>query len=165
MYKIIPCRGVTALRKYRAQCVKYAFVADSQSGDQERYISIATYSRPLCSSGRRPNISKLDLAQAYLQIPLDEASRTMVAINTSRGLYRYNRLPFGVSSAPAIFQRTVENVLQGIPHASVCLDDILVMGLTDKEHLQNLDTVLGHLEGVGLQLKKEKYKFMLPEVE
>ena len=63
--------------------------------------------------------SKLDLAQAYLQIPLVETSKSMVAINTSRGLFHYNRLPFGVSSALAIFQRTMENVLQGIPHTSV----------------------------------------------
>jgi len=49
--------------------------------------------------------TKLDLAYAYQQIPLDEVSKQYVTINTHRGLYRYNRLPFGVSAAPAIFQR------------------------------------------------------------
>ena len=47
--------------------------------------------------------SKLNLANAYLQIPLDEASQKLVTINTHRGLYKYNRLPFGVSAAPLIF--------------------------------------------------------------
>jgi len=47
--------------------------------------------------------SKLDLANAYQQVPLDEASKQYVTINTHKGLYRYNRLPFGVSAAPAIF--------------------------------------------------------------
>ncbi len=49
--------------------------------------------------------SKLDLANAYLQLQLDDDSKQYVVINTHRG---YNRLPFGVSSAPAIFQRTME---------------------------------------------------------
>ena len=49
--------------------------------------------------------TKLDIAHAYQQIPLDEDSRSSVTINTYKGLFRYNRLPFGVHSAPAIFQR------------------------------------------------------------
>ena len=63
--------------------------------------------------------SKLDLAQAYLQLPLDEDSRKYVTINTQKGLYQYTRLPFGAASAPSIFQRTMENLLQGIP--KVCI--------------------------------------------
>ena len=47
--------------------------------------------------------SKLDLKNAYLQLPLAESAKEFVTINTHMGLYRYNRLPFGVASAPAIF--------------------------------------------------------------
>eukprot|EP00731_Ephydatia_muelleri_P000099 Em0001g99a len=57
--------------------------------------------------------SKLDLSHAYLQLPLDEKSKEYVTITTHRGLFRYNRMPFGVASAPAIFQRTMERILQG----------------------------------------------------
>ena len=57
--------------------------------------------------------SKLDLAQAYLQLPLAEDSKYFVTINTSKGLFQYNRFPFGVSSAPTIFQGCIENLLQG----------------------------------------------------
>ena len=59
--------------------------------------------------------SKLDLAHAYQQVLLDETARKYVTINTQKGLFQYTRLPFGVSSAPAIFQRTMDNLLQGIP--------------------------------------------------
>ena len=48
--------------------------------------------------------TKLDLAQAYTQMELDVVSRQYVAINTHHGLYQYTRLPFGIASAPAIFQ-------------------------------------------------------------
>ena len=58
--------------------------------------------------------SKLDLAQAYLKLPLDEASRKYVTINTQKGLYQYARFPFGVASAPSKFQRTMVSLLQGI---------------------------------------------------
>ena len=48
--------------------------------------------------------TKLDLAHAYQQILLNEDSKKFVVINTQKGLFRYNRLPFGVASAPVIFQ-------------------------------------------------------------
>ena len=63
--------------------------------------------------------SKLDLSKAYLQVPLDEQAKAVAVINTQRGLYQFNRLPYGVSSAPGIFQRVMESVLQGIPGVMV----------------------------------------------
>ncbi|CAC5392622.1 unnamed protein product [Mytilus coruscus] len=108
--------------------------------------------------------SKLDLSQAYQQIVLDEESRKYVTINTHKGLYQYNRLPFGVSSTPGIFQRTMENLLQGIPRVVVRVDDILITGSSKSEHLNNLETVLGKIQESGMRLNKEKCVFLAPEV-
>ena len=58
--------------------------------------------------------TKLDLAHAYQQVELEKDSRKFVTINTHKGLFEYTRLPFGVASAPALFQRTMENLLQGV---------------------------------------------------
>ena len=63
--------------------------------------------------------TKLDLSQAYQQLKLDEGSRKYVVINTHKGLFRYTRLPYGISSAPGIFQKAMEGLLQGIPHVTV----------------------------------------------
>lgn len=109
--------------------------------------------------------TKLDLSQAYHQIQLDEESKKLTTINTHVGLYQYNRLPFGVSCAVSLFQRTMENVLKGIDGVSVYLDDILVTGRDDAEHLSNLRAVLQRLQDHGLRLQKTKCKFMLAEVE
>ena len=111
------------------------------------------------------SFTKLDLAHAYTQIPLDELSKQYVTINTHKGLFRYNRLPFGVPAAPSIFQRTMEGLLQGIPYVSIYLDDILITGKSDEEHLATLDKVLSRLEEAGLRLKRSKCAFMLPSVE
>ena len=56
--------------------------------------------------------SILDLSQAYQQVQLDEQSRKYVAINTHSELFQYNRLPYGIASAPGIFQRVMENLLR-----------------------------------------------------
>ena len=109
--------------------------------------------------------SKLDIRSAYQQIPLQESSQECVTINTPKGLFRYKRLPFGVHSAPAIFQRAMEGLLRDIPSTVVYIDDILVTGSTEEEHLQNLEAVLSRLEEEGLTLKKEKCQFMMEEVE
>ncbi len=109
--------------------------------------------------------TKLDLSHAYQQILLSEESKQYVTINTFRGLYRYNRLPFGVSAAPSIFQRTMENLLQGIPQVAVYIDDILVTGKSAAEHLHHLEEVLHRIDSAGMRLKRSKCRFMLPEVQ
>ena len=109
--------------------------------------------------------TKLDLSHVYLQLELDETSREYLAINTHKGLFEYTRLPFGVSSAPSIFQRTMDNLLQGLEHVATYIDDTIITGKTEEEHLRNLDEVLRRLEEAGMRLKKKKCVFMGPEVE
>lgn len=109
--------------------------------------------------------SKLDMSHAYQQILLDEESRKYVTVNTHQGLFTYKRLPFGVVSAPAIFQRTMVNLLKGIPLVAVYLDNILVSVVDEADHLCNLDEVLCRLEEAGLQLKRSKCALMQREVE
>ena len=103
--------------------------------------------------------TKLDLRNAYLQMQLDEQSKQYVIINT------HNRLPFGLNSAPAIFQRVMDNLIKNIPHTTVYLDDILVTGLTEAEHLLNWDAVLQRLSAAGLRLKRNNCSFLVKEVD
>lgn len=108
--------------------------------------------------------TKLDMSQAYQQLLLDDDSKEYVTINTHKGLFKYNRLVFGVASSPAIFQRTMDNLLQGTPHVAVYLDDILVTGGTETEHRANLEQVLRRLSKAGLPLKRSKCVFLAPSV-
>ena len=83
--------------------------------------------------------SKIDLAQAYNQIPIHKDSRNILTISTAKGPMSYARLPFGVSAGPGIFQREIEKVLSGMPSVAVYLDDILVSSKSKEEHLETLN--------------------------
>ena len=82
-----------------------------------------------------------------------------------KGLFRYTRLPFGISSTPGIFQRVMEGILHVIPNVVVFIDDILIMGVSEEEHLETLECVLDRLETAGLRVKKHECKFLVPSVE
>ena len=104
--------------------------------------------------------TKLDLRHAYQQMRLEDSAKELVTINTHKGLYQYNRLPFGVASAPAIFQRTMDVILQGLEGVICYIDDILITGSSDKKHLANLEEVLKRLKHHGIKLKTSKCKFL-----
>ena len=94
-----------------------------------------------------------------------EASKKFLTINTNKGLFRYNRLVFGTSSCPAIWQRAIDQVLQGIPGVQYILDDMIVSGKTNEEHLENLGNVLKRLQDVGLKANREKCEFFRDRVQ
>ena len=96
---------------------------------------------------------------------LEEESKKFTTINTSKGLFQYQRLPFGISSAPAIFQRAMDSLMQGLPNVVVYLDDILVSGKSEEDHLQSLDRVLDRLESAGVTLKEAKCIFLASSIE
>lgn len=108
--------------------------------------------------------SKLDLSGAYNQLRLDPSSQQLTCINTHKGLYKYTRLVFGLSSAPAIFQRTLEKILTGVDGVLQFLDDILITGSSREQHLERLREVFKRLSAAGLILKREKCSFFQDSV-
>ena len=82
-----------------------------------------------------------------------------------RGLFQYTRLPFGVASAPALFQKVMDTVLQGLSKVTCYLDDILITGSSQQEHFDNLKQVLQRLEQYGIHARKFKCAFMCQAVE
>ena len=115
------------------------------------------------SGGKK--FTKIDLSHAYLQMMLDDESKEFMVINTHKGLYQYSRMPFGISSAPAIFQRAIDNILQGLSNVLCYLDDILIIGATDQEHIHNVEEVLKRLQDHGIKLQNNKCTFLANSVE
>ena len=108
--------------------------------------------------------TKIDLRQAYHQMEVEEESQEYLTINTHQGLYRYNRLVFGITSAPAIWQRSMDQILEGVEGTSCILDDMIITGKDDKEHLENLEGVLKRLKANGLRANREKCEFFQTKI-
>ncbi|UYV76646.1 K02A2.6-like [Cordylochernes scorpioides] len=109
--------------------------------------------------------TKLDMAQAYQQLKVDETSAVILAINTPRGLYKVKRLPFGLNSAVGTFQRFMDTLLSGIDGVAVYLDDVLISGRDCDDLKRKTEKVLLRFRKSGLRLKKEKCHFYVPEIE
>ena len=89
---------------------------------------------------------------------MDDDSREKTAFVTHSSLYEILVMPFGLCNVPATFQRLMEVVLDGLVRKKclVYIDDILVVGETFEEHLENLGLVLARLRQAGLRLKQKK---------
>lgn len=103
--------------------------------------------------------TKLDLKQAYTQMKVDEETAKLLTLNTHIGLMKVNRLAFGVSAAPAIFQRVMSSALAGMEGVACLLDDIAITGATKEEHDGRLRQVLKKLQELGLRLNIKKCVF------
>nr|XP_039270990.1 uncharacterized protein K02A2.6-like [Styela clava] len=109
--------------------------------------------------------SKIDLKQAYLQMEVEEESKELLTVNTHKGLYRFNRLPFGIASAPAIWQRTIEQILNGVPRSKCILDDMLTTGIITLNIWTILKNNLMRLQQYNLKVNKSKTEFFKNSVE
>ena len=108
--------------------------------------------------------TKIDLRQAYNQLEMNENSKSYLTVNTHKGLYSYNRLVFGIAASPSIWQRTMDQVLKDIPNTSCILDDIIITGKSDEEHLKTLETVLHRLQDYNLRAHVDKCSFFRKEI-
>ena len=93
---------------------------------------------------------KLDLSSAYQQVLLDEEAREYVTINTHLGLFRNTRLPFGVASSPAIFQKIMDSVMNGLQGVGGIL---IITGSNDETHFRNLEGAFERMSSMGIKLK------------
>ena len=104
----------------------------------------------------------MDLSSEYWQIPITEEDKHKSAFVTRRGLYECNVVPFGLTNAPATFQRAMDHVLGDMRGrcAWVHMDDIIVYSPTFEQHLEDLQTLFNRLRKMNLFLKTSKCEFL-----
>ena len=108
--------------------------------------------------------SKLYASSGFWQIPLDDDSSRLTTFITSFGRYCFRHLPFGMSSAPEVFQVEMEKLLGNLPGVVVIMDDVVVFGITEAEHDEHLQAVLEICKHKGLILNRSKCLFKQDEV-
>ena len=110
--------------------------------------------------------SRVDLRSAFFNIPLWPGHKhKTTTLDPWGGTFVYNRLAFGLASAPASWQKLLDHVLKDIKNTFVYLDDILCWGETQAEHDQVLEQVFGALSDNKMSLSLEKCIFGQSEVE
>ena len=117
---------------------------------------------------RAKYITTLDLKSAYHQILLDEKARAITAFTVpGMGLFQYRRMPYGLTNAPATFQRLIDLVLgpELEPYVYAYLDDVIIVAETFEKHKETLKLVLERLVAAGLTLNLDKCVFCKPEVK
>lgn len=108
--------------------------------------------------------SVLDAQSGFLQVKLDKASSYLTTFNTPIGRYRWLRLPFGIKSSPEIYQKIMDQMLDGISHAAAIIDDILIAGRTVEEHDKVLKQVVERATSYNLKLNFDKCRIRKSEV-
>ncbi len=103
--------------------------------------------------------TKLDANSGFYQVPLAKESSRLTTFITPFGRYCFNRLPFGISSAPEVFQRQMTQILDEVPSVPCQIDDILVSGKTREEHDARLKLVLEKISAAGVTLNLSKCEF------
>lgn len=110
--------------------------------------------------------STLDMTSGYNQIPVKESDIPKTAFVTKHGLFEYKAMSFGLTNAPATFQRVMELALKGLQWTTclIYLDDVIIFGSSFREHIVRLRQVLDRVRKAGLKLKPEKCALLQREV-
>ncbi|GFT78351.1 uncharacterized protein K02A2.6 [Trichonephila clavipes] len=93
--------------------------------------------------------TKLDFKHAYLQMKVHPDSQKLMTINTHKGLYICKRLMYGLNGAPAIWQRYVDGLFQGMDGVKVIMDDARITGSDEISHFTALEEFLRNVENTG----------------
>ena len=109
--------------------------------------------------------SKLDANSGFWQIPQAMESGSLTTFVTSFGRYHFNKLPFGISSTPELFQKRMSKFLEGLDGVVCQVDDVLVFGKDQAEHDARVTAALERIEKAGFTLNKEKCEFRKRQVK
>lgn len=149
-------------RKWR-MCIDYRLLNKKLIPDKHPLPRIDEI---LDSLGNTKYFSILDLFSGFHQIPLEKDSRELTAFSSDKGSFQWKVLPFGLSVAPNSFCRMMNIAFSGIePEKSfLYMDDIIVLGKSEKDHLKNIENIFKICNKYQLKLNPEKCNFFRHEV-
>ena len=109
--------------------------------------------------------STLDANSGFWQVPLEKSSRLLTTFLTPYGCYCFNKMLFGICSAPKHFQKQMEKILTGLEGVLCHMDDVLIFGQSKEEHNVRLEAALRHIQAAGVTLNPTKCQFGKTELK
>ena len=109
--------------------------------------------------------STFDLRSGYHHMALSLEARAKSAFVTPMDTFEFTRCPFGLSQAPAYFQRLINKVIKGLPFAFGYLDDVLIHSPDIETHLQHIRIFFQRLREADLKLKNSKCIYFKTHVQ
>ncbi|XP_038574937.1 uncharacterized protein LOC119902683 [Micropterus salmoides] len=145
-------------------CIDYRFLNSRTIPDQ---YTTPCIDDALDSLSGSKWFSVLDLRSGYYQIAMADEDKEKTAFICPLGFYQFERMPQGITGAPATFQRLMEKAVgdMHLLQVLVYLDDLIVFGRSLEEHEERLLKVLDRLGEVGLKVSLDKCQFCLPKVK
>lgn len=119
----------------------------------------------LVKVGARQFYSLIDLTGAFQQLRLTPEASKLVSINTPLGLFQYTRMPFGIKTASAIFQRFMDEILKDCPWASAYIDDVIVTASSAQEMRDRLIRLFEVLQRYNVKVNISKCVFCVTKVK
>lgn len=159
------CAGMVVVPKTNGTvCICVDLTKLNQRVCHERH-PLPAVERVLAQLAEAHVFSKLHANSGFWQIPLSANSAPLTTFLTPFGCYCFHRLPFGITSAPEIFQRQMSAILDRMEGVVCMMDDILGYSRDQAEHDDRLLRVLQWLKAAGLTLNKDKCEFSQKEVK
>lgn len=159
---LVPKKSEQKEKKWR-MVVDFRKINEKLVGDK---FPIPRLEDCLNALNKAKHFSVIDLAQGFWQIPLEEESRKYTGFMTECGFFEFTRVPFGIKVAPNSFMRMMLIAFAGMTpqRAIVYMDDLVILGATQEDHLRNLEEVFKICENTNLKINPEKCVFFKPEV-
>lgn len=159
---LVPKKSTGIEKKWRL-CIDYRKLNKKLIADRHPLPRIDDI---LDNLGRAKYFSIIDLFSGFHQVPLKENSRNFTTFSTDAGSFRWRVLPFGLNVSPNSFSRMMAIAFSGLPpdRAFIYIDDIIVIGRTESNHIANLRSVFDVLRKYNLKINAEKCRFFQPEV-
>ena len=161
------CNAIMLVRKKDSTLCFYMDFRQLNAWTKKDSYTLPRIQEALESMAGTAHFSSMDLKSGFWQVKMVPGSQPYTAFTVGNfGFYEFTRMPFGLCNVPATFQRLMQNTLGelNLTYCVIYLDDVIVFGCTEEEHLKHLPVVFEQFREFNLKLKPSKWNLFQSEI-
>lgn len=159
------CHNMVIVRKPNGQLRIALDPKELNESIKRHFFQIPTLEELTSKLAGAKYFSVLDATQGFLQVKLDKESSKLCTFATPFGRYQFLRLPYGICSAPEVFQEKMFEIFGSVEGCCFYIDDLLIYGNSVEQHNERLEKILNIAKESNLKFNSEKCKFLVSEVK